>query len=62
MCNLKEGKASTNRRLAQWRVTWLTEHSASHQRLCNLTVNRPQSATIYSANVVRNAKRENYIR
>ena len=23
-----------NRRLAQWRVTWLVEHSASHQILC----------------------------
>jgi hypothetical protein len=24
---------ATNRRLAQWRVTWLTEHSTSHQLL-----------------------------
>ena len=23
--------AATNRRLAQWRVTWLIEHSTSHQ-------------------------------
>ena len=23
-----------NRRLAQWRVKWLIEHSASHQHLC----------------------------
>jgi len=23
-----------NRRLAQWRVTWLIEHSTSHQLLC----------------------------
>ena len=23
----------TNRRLAQWRVTWLIEHSTSHQLL-----------------------------
>ena len=26
-------KAATNRRLAQWRVTWLIEHSTSHQLL-----------------------------
>ncbi len=25
---------ATNRRLAQWRVTWLIEHSTSHQHLC----------------------------
>ncbi len=25
---------SHNRRLAQWRVTWLIEHSTSHQLLC----------------------------
>jgi len=24
---------SANRRLAQWRVTWLIEHSTSHQHL-----------------------------
>jgi hypothetical protein len=24
---------ATNRRLAQWRVTWLIEHSTSHQLL-----------------------------
>ena len=24
---------AANRRLAQWRVTWLIEHSASHQLL-----------------------------
>lgn len=28
-----ERKAAYNRRLAQWRVTWLIEHSASHQLL-----------------------------
>jgi len=27
-------KPATNRRLAQWRVTWLIEHSTSHQLLC----------------------------
>ena len=26
-------KTSHNRRLAQWRVTWLIEHSTSHQLL-----------------------------
>ncbi len=26
-------KTTTNRRLAQWRVTWLIEHSTSHQLL-----------------------------
>ncbi|MFB5946410.1 hypothetical protein [Albibacterium profundi] len=26
-------KAAHNRRLAQWRVTWLIEHSTSHQLL-----------------------------
>ena len=26
-------KRTHNRRLAQWRVTWLIEHSASHQLL-----------------------------
>ncbi len=26
-------KPATNRRLAQWRVTWLIEHSTSHQFL-----------------------------
>ncbi len=26
-------KAATNRRLAQWRVTWLIEYSTSHQLL-----------------------------
>jgi len=29
----KEGKTAYNRRLAQWRVTWLIEHSTSHQLL-----------------------------
>jgi len=29
--NLK--KATHNRRLAQWRVTWLIEHSTTHQHL-----------------------------
>jgi len=28
----KEGR-SANKRLAQWRVTWLIEHSTSHQLL-----------------------------
>jgi len=28
-----ERRAATNRRLAQWRVTWLIEHSTSHQLL-----------------------------
>jgi hypothetical protein len=27
------GRAAGNRRLAQWRVTWLIEHSTSHQLL-----------------------------
>lgn len=27
------GKAAPNRRLAQWRVSWLIEHSTSHQLL-----------------------------
>ncbi len=27
------GSLGHNRRLAQWRVTWLIEHSASHQLL-----------------------------
>ncbi len=26
-------RAASNRRLAQWRVMWLIEHSASHQLL-----------------------------
>ncbi len=26
-------KTTANRRLAQWRVTWLIEHSTSHQLL-----------------------------
>jgi len=28
-----ERTAAYNRRLAQWRVTWLIEHSTSHQLL-----------------------------
>ncbi len=28
----KEGRPA-NRRLAQWRVTWLIDHSTSHQHL-----------------------------
>ena len=28
-----ERKTPYNRRLAQWRVTWLIEHSTSHQLL-----------------------------
>ncbi len=27
-------KTPYNRRLAQWRVKWLIEHSSSHQHLC----------------------------
>ena len=27
------GTPASNRRLAQWRVTWLIEHSTSHQLL-----------------------------
>jgi hypothetical protein len=32
---MTDGRKSTtgNRRLAQWRVTWLIEHSTSHQLL-----------------------------
>jgi hypothetical protein len=30
---LKTRKAACNTRLAQWRVTWLIEHSNSHQHL-----------------------------
>jgi len=30
---LTEESPATNRRLAQWRVTWLIEHSTSHQLL-----------------------------
>ncbi len=29
----KDKTTAHNRRLAQWRVTWLIEHSASHQLL-----------------------------
>jgi len=29
----EEKERTANRRLAQWRVTWLIEHSASHQLL-----------------------------
>src|SRR5690606_12399852 len=29
----KDRRAACNRRLAQWRVTWLIEHSTSHQLL-----------------------------
>lgn len=29
----RQGSAGGNRRLAQWRVTWLIEHSTSHQLL-----------------------------
>jgi hypothetical protein len=37
-------KAAANRRLAQWRVTWIIEHSTSHQLLCwfdNLVLRNP---------------------
>jgi hypothetical protein len=30
---MDEGKTGANRHLAQWRVTWLIEHSTSHQLL-----------------------------
>ena len=30
---MDEGKTGDNRHLAQWRVTWLIEHSTSHQLL-----------------------------
>jgi len=29
----KEGNTAGNRRLAQWRVQWLIEHSTSYQHL-----------------------------
>ena len=29
----RQGSTGGNRRLAQWRVTWLNEHSTSHQLL-----------------------------
>ena len=31
--NPKDRRAAGNRRLAQWRVKWLNEHSTSHQIL-----------------------------
>jgi hypothetical protein len=31
--NQNDRRAAGNRRLAQWRVTWLIEHSTSHQFL-----------------------------
>ena len=33
LTKLKEEQRPGNRRLAQWRVTWLIEHSTSHQLL-----------------------------
>lgn len=30
---MNERRTTDNRRLAQWRVTWLIEHSTSHQLL-----------------------------
>ena len=33
---LVERKTSANRRLAQWRVKWLIEHSTSHQHLWHI--------------------------
>jgi hypothetical protein len=33
LTKLKEEQRPGNRRLAQWRVSWLIEHSASHQLL-----------------------------
>ena len=38
-----------NRRLAQWRVTWLIEHSTSHQLLWCIDICAPKSATAPSA-------------
>jgi len=32
--NGKTGSTAYNRRLAQWWVKWLIEHSTSHQNLC----------------------------
>jgi len=29
----RQGRPAPNRRLAQWRVTWLIQHSTSHQLL-----------------------------
>ena len=41
---------TANRRLAQWRVKWLIEHSTSHQLLwCNDSFCAPKSATAPSA-------------
>jgi len=34
VCIDKQIKSTHNRRLAQWRVTWLIEHSTSYQLLC----------------------------
>jgi hypothetical protein len=31
---LESKSTGGNRRLAQWRLTWLIEHSTSHQLLC----------------------------
>jgi hypothetical protein len=31
--NGRQGTTGYNRRLAQWRVSWLIEHSTSHQHL-----------------------------
>jgi len=33
LTTLEDKYPSANRRLAQWRVTWLIEHSTSHQLL-----------------------------
>jgi hypothetical protein len=33
VCTDRQIKSTHNRRLAQWRVTWLIEHSTSHQLL-----------------------------
>jgi len=33
---IQQEKAADNRRLAQWRVTWLIEHSTWYQLLCSV--------------------------
>ena len=34
--NIGQGSTGGNRRLAQWRVKWLIEHSTSHQLLWSI--------------------------
>jgi len=52
-------KARTdNRRLAQWRMKWLIEHSTSHQLLwCIDSLVLPKSATAPSAKTLGNIKK-----